>query len=169
MASAPNVEFRSRTAPYAVISPPQFIQSALGGSNLPVLGGENSDIIYFRIYNNFGLAAGVASMTNVRVTVFGDPLAQAWLRIYETAFGEGPVTPGLATAFNGDDTAIGNSGTSKYTPEIGSSGSSTAQIRAGTDTNGCGFIEFAVYLEVPDGATFDTYPLTISVEYDWTP
>lgn len=179
MSNAPVVEFRGRSAPYAVISAIAYIQSALGGGALPVLGGESSNLVYFRVYNNFNNQMSTASMDNVYVTVFDDadpnshtaaksPVSQSWVRIYETGFGESVIAPGAYTQFLGQDTAIGRSGVDQYIPELGSDGSSTPHIRAGTNQNGVGFIEFGTYLETPDGAGFATYTFALSLIYDWT-
>lgn len=179
MANAPVVQYRSASAPYPTIPAISYAQSAAGGGALPVLGGENSSLVYFRIYNNYGLQASTASMDNVYITVFDDadpnshtamksPVSQSWVRIYETGFGESKGAPGLYTQYNDDSTAIGRSGVDRYVPFYGSDGSTTPHIRAGTDGNGVGFIEFATYLQVPDGAGFATYTMAVSIIYDWT-
>lgn len=179
MSNAPVPEFRSRSAPYSVIASLLYAQSALGGGNLPIPGLEVSYPLYFRVYNNFGLAAGIATMDNVRISVFDDinpsshsgaksVVAQSWIRVYETGFGESKGTPGQYTQFMGADTAVGKAGTDVYVPELGSDGSATAQVRAGTDTNGVGFIEFATYAELPDVVGFATYNFAVSMIYDFT-
>lgn len=179
MANAPVVEFRSRSAPYGALSSLAYVQSAAGGNNLPVLGTEVSELVYFRVYNNFLQALSTATMDNVYVTVFDDadsnshtatksPVSQSWVRIYETGYGENSVAPGLYTAYTGEDTAIGRSGIDRYVPEYGSAGTTTSQIRAGTDGNGVGFIEFATYAEVPDVLGYATYSFAVSLVYDWT-
>jgi hypothetical protein len=71
------------------------------------------------------------------------------------------------TAYTDIDTAIGQAGTDSYSPLYGSDGSTTPYIRAGTNTNGVGFIEFATYVQVPSGSAFATYSLAIGVNYDW--
>lgn len=176
----PIISFRSNSAPYSVISPISYVQSAIGGNNLPVKEGENSNLAYFRIYNNFNASAGIGDMYNVAITVFDgmgiashtanqSPTAQSWLRIYETGFGESTTAPGAYTQWMGQDTAIGRSGIDLYIPEYGSDGTVIPYIRAGSDTNGVGFIEFATYAQIPAGAGFATYALAISLFYDWTP
>lgn len=186
MATAPIVEFRQNSSPFAVLSSLAYAQSAIGGNLLPILGGEVSFVIPFRVYNNFTRTPGTATMHNVRMTVFDDanpashtfaksPASQSWVRIYETGFGENSTAPGIYTAYIGEDTAIGRSGLDSYTPEYGSDGIPTTQntptprIRAGTDTNGVGFIEFASYMEVPDVVGFASYTLAVSIVYDWAP
>lgn len=175
---APVVSFQSRSAPYPVITSLMYVQSALGGNNLPVLGGEVSNILYFRIYNNYAAGKNIATMENVQLTVFDGVGAgshsgvksvsqQSWIRIYESGFGENSLPPGLYTQFLGQDTAIGKSALDIYVPEFGSDGSSVSRIRAGVDTNGVGFIEFATYVETPDQIGFYTYGFAVSILYDW--
>lgn len=150
-----------------------------GGNNLPVKEGENSNLAYFRLYNNFGDASNIAEMYNVSLTVFDDanpnshtaaksPVSQSWVRIYETGFGEASNGAVPYTQYVGQDTAIGRSGVDSYVPEYASSGEQLPYIRAGSDGNGAGFLEFATYAQVPDGAGFASYTLAISVFYDWT-
>lgn len=176
--TAPQVSFREKNAPYTVISSLMYAQSALGGNNLPVLGGEISNIKYFRIYNNYGASVGIATMENVHLTVWDgadpkshsgtkSPASQSWVRIYESGFGEDFISPGLYTQFSGEDTAIGKSAIDSYIPEFGSDGKTIPIIRAGIDKNGVGFIEFATYMELPDQVGFASYALALSVIYDW--
>jgi hypothetical protein len=178
MSSQPIVTLQSRSAPYPVISSLIYAQSALGGNNLPVLGGEVSNLVYFRVYNNFTQSPGIATMNNVHITVYDgvganshtgiqSPASQSWVRIYESGFGENANAPGLYTQFVGQDTAIGRAGGDVYQPEFGSDGSALPQIRAGVDTNGVGFIEFATYVETPDQIGFYSYALAVSILYDW--
>lgn len=178
---APDITFRSMLTPYGVLAGASYVQSALGGNNLPVLQGENSNTYYFRIYNNFARAAGIASAVNVRLTSFDaiDPAShtaglsvinQSWLRVFENGFGENSTPPGLYTQYTGEDTAIGGSKGNQdvYTPEFGSAGTSTPQIRAGTDTNGVGFLEIASYIQLPDIVGMFSYSFAISLQYEWT-
>lgn len=176
-----NPSFQSNVAPYAMISAINYSQSALGGNNLPVAGGELSNLVYFRIYNNFNLAKSVATLYNISLTVFDgiganshtatqSPVSQSWVRIYETGFGENSLPPGLYTQFLGQDTAIGRSGVDNYIPEFSSDGtevSGSSYIRAGVNGNGVGFIEFATYVEMPDQVGFADYNFAISVIYDY--
>ena len=175
----PIVSFRNRSAPYALLASVNYNQSALGGNFLPVKEGENSSLVYFRIYNNFSSSSNIATMTNVSITTYDDadpashtatksPIAQSWVKIYETGFGESTLSPAAITYFAGEDTAIGRSGIDSYSPEYGSDGSSNNEIRAGTDGNGLGFIEFATYAQIPDGAGFANYTLALSVNYFWS-
>lgn len=174
---APLLSFRSASAPYGVIGSLSYAQSAPGGNYLPLAGGEISNIQSFRVYNNYTRSTGVASMINIYLTTFDgadpnshtatqSPVAQSWVRVYETGYGESAGAPGLYTSYLGTDTAIGRSGGDPYIPEYGSDGSTTAQIRAGTDTNGLGFIEFASYVQAPDTIGFVSYTFAVSFVYD---
>lgn len=178
VAVAPIPTFRSASSPYPILTSLAYVQSTLGGNFLPVLGGEVSNLVSFRIYNNFGLTPSVTTMDNLFVTVYDGPTAashtqvksvvnQSWIRIYETGYGESKVAPGVYTQFYGQDTAIGKAGTDKYTPEVGSAGTTTPSVRAGTDGNGLGFIEFATYAELPEVVGFASYSFSVSVVYDW--
>lgn len=182
MASAPDITFRRSVTPYDALAALAYVQSSIGGNNIPVLQGENSNLAYFRVYNNYALAAGIASAVNVRITTFDvvDPgshtaaksvINQSWIRVFESGFGENSSLPGLYTQYVGQDTAIGGSKGNKdvYIPEIGSAGTSTPQIRAGSTTNGAGFIEIATYAELPDSVGMFSYSFAVSVQYEWTP
>lgn len=176
--NSPIVTFQSRSAPYAIISSINYAQSALGGNYLPVKEGENSDVIYFRIYNNFNSSGSVATMSNISLTTYDGAgsgshtakqscISQSWIKLYENGFGESTVSPGALTSYIDDDVAIGRSGIDSYIPPYGSDGGSTPYIRAGTNNNGVGFIEFGTYAQIPDGAGFQNYTLAISIAYDW--
>lgn len=179
MASAPIITFRNMAG--SVLVAANYVQSTLGGNYLPVLQGENSNLFYFRIYNNFALAAGIASAFNVQITSFDaispashtagmSVINQSWIRVYESGYGENSLPPGLYTQFLGQDTAIGGSPAGKdiYVPEYGSDGTTTPYIRAGTNTNGVGFIEIATYAELPDVVGMYAYAFAISILYEWS-
>ncbi len=183
MASQPVITFRNVTTPFSTISQLNYVQSAAGGNNLPVLQGQTSNKLLFRIYNNFALSAGIASAINVFLTAYDGVgvgshtcallcVSQAWTHIQEYGYGENSVTsPDRMTAFLGNDTAIGGNtpcGTDIYTPEYGSDGTTTAQIRAYSNQNGVGFIEFQSYENVPiTGIQNTTYNFAISMSYEW--
>ncbi len=178
MSTAPLVSIRNKNSPYAIITSLAYVQSALGGNNLPVAGNEVSNLVYFRVYNNYTQSAGIATMQNVYITVFDgaspishtgiqSPASQSWVRIYENGFGENSTPPGLYTQFIGQDTPIGKSQGDVYYPEFGSDGSQNNYIRAGVDTNGVGFIEFSSYVEAPDVIGFGSYALAVSIQYAW--
>ena len=181
MATAPDITFRSASSPYNALSAIAYVQSSPGGNNLPVLQGQNSNLINLRIYNNYADNAGIADALNVAVTTFDGPtlvshtafkalVSQSWIRIYEYGYGENSTPPGLFTSFLGTDTAIGGApaGTNKYFPERSSNGQAQSAIRAGTDTNGVGFIEFQTYAQVPPAAPNSTTTFALSVSYEWT-
>ncbi len=174
--SSPILSFRDAKNPGSVVGSINYVQSTLGTDFLPVLQGEQSIPVKVRVYNNYGLATGIASAFNVYVTAYDGVgsashtsvksiINQAWIRVYETGFGEGSVGNGLYTAWCGSDTAIG--GTDVYFAEVGSDGGYTGQIRAGSDTNGVGFIEFETYVEVPEGADFSEWYVAFSLSYEW--
>lgn len=180
MANAPVITIRSNVSPYSVISSLAYVQSTLGGDTLPVLGDENSRTITFRVYNNFGLLSSIASATNVLIQAFDgvnihaatqSVVNQSWVRVQEAGYGENSLTPGQLTAYLGADTAIGgkSAGADFYSPEIGSDGAAGNHIRAGTDTNGVGFIEFTTYAELPQQVGMYSYSFALSIHYEWTP
>ena len=179
MSSAPVITIRSNLTPYGVLSSLVYAQSTLGGDDLPVLQGEVSNKDFFRVYNNWARAAGIASAINVGVVVFDGigvytasttPVAQSWVRVYETAFGENSTTPGQEYSYTGNDTAIGGTpaGANQYDPEVGSNGSASPIIRAGTDTNGVGFIEFATYAQLPEVVAMASYSFAVTIQYEWS-
>ena len=174
MSNAPIITFTDGNG--NAITTLNFAQSTLGSNFLPVLQGESSFPVKVRVYNNYGLAALIASAINLNVTIFDGAGAgshthaqsvagQCWIRAYESGFGENSSPPGLYTAWAGADTAIG--GLNTYTPEIGSDGLASDQIRAGTDKNGVGFIEFELYAQIPAGAGTANYTFAFSVDYEY--
>ena len=174
---APILTFRDKDT-QSVLTSVSYSQSTLGTDLLPVLHGESSDIVYFRIYNNYERASGIGNAINIHLTVFdgagvttafGSVAEQSWLRIFETGAGENSIPPGLYTAWGGSDIAIG--GTNTFYPEMGSDGAITNRIRAGVAPtgfgDGVGFIEFGTYLEIPDGVGTTDFSFAISVSYEW--
>jgi hypothetical protein len=177
--NAPILTFRSNVTPYSLLSSQAYTKATPGGTNLPVAQGDNSDDFYIRIYNNWGLSATIATALNISLTTFDGassishtystaPVSQHWLHVLENGYGEGATTPGAFTSYVGTDTAVG--GVSVYNPEKGSDGVlGESRIRAGTDTNGVGFIEINSYMSVPLAAVAGTYTLAISVQYEYIP
>lgn len=174
---APKLTFRDYVSPYSALTTLSYVQSTLGGNNLPVLQGELSNLVIFRIYNNFGLTAGVAEAVNVRITTYDgvnvgshlntkSVVNQSWIRMYENGFGENSSPPGLLTRYIGTDTAVGGTA-NEYVPEYGSDGNTSPNIRAGSNFNGTGFIEIASYAEMPDTVGSLTNTFAVSVLYDW--
>lgn len=178
MSAHPDITFRDALNPTNVLATLSYVQSASGGNNLPVLHGQNSNLIKFRMYNNWARNSSIATAINLRATVYDGsgtashsgnklPVSQSWVRIYESGFGENSVTPGLYTVYAGLDTAIGKAGGDIYTVEYGSSGSTTNQLRAGSTGSGVGFIEFTTYVQVPSAAVANTWTFSLSVLYEW--
>jgi hypothetical protein len=174
--SAPTVEFRAATSPYGTIATLNYAQSNIGTDFLPVLQGENSTPVIFRIYNNFALSSGIATAFNVQLTVWDGvgvgshtansaPAQQSWIRVYESGFGESKGSPAVYTMWLGSDTAIG--GTNIYFPEVGSDGFLSNQIRAGSDHAGSGFIEITSYAQLPTTVTAANWTFAVSVSYEW--
>lgn len=175
MATQPQVSFRSSVSPFNVISSISYIQTTPGGTTLPVLQGNDSDSLYFRVYNNFGCVAGVADMLNVSIGCYDGvgihtasmPVAsQKWIHVLENGYGQSVAAPGVYSYLQGTDTPIGGSTT--YFPDTGSDGSVVNNIKAGPANNGCGFIEVKSYARVPAEASQSTQSFVISVLYDWT-
>ncbi len=174
MAAQPIITFRSSVAPYAALTSLAF-QDTFYGTVFPILNGNSSDVLTFRIYNNFGLSAGISNALNVTVSVYDQaaatsastaPASQMWTHIFEDMYGES--TAGVSygyTSYAGTDTPIG--GTNSYAIEQSSDGSNTRSIRAGTNTNGLGFIEFNSYLTPPNGVTAQSYSFAVVCSYQW--
>lgn len=179
MASAPDISFRSAASPYSLLTTISFVQSTLGTDNLPVLQSYNSLPVKIRIFNNWALNSSIATAMNVRITTYDGlgagshtaaqlPASQMWIRLYESGFGEQAVLPGLFTALSGSDTAVG--GTSNlYYAQVGSDGSLTPQIRAGSTGAGLGFIEITTYAQIPAAAPSGDYTFALTMTYEWTP
>lgn len=176
--NAPDLTFRQNTSPYAAITSLAYVQTkeSFSGVTLPVNYYENSDKLRFRIYNNWALNTGIASALNVAITTFDgagagshtallEPVYDMWVHVYETGFGEDSSTPGLYTQYTGFDTPVGDSST--YMPERASDGTQASTIRAGTDTNGVGFIEFETYTSIPYNVQTKSYTFAITASYEW--
>lgn len=173
----PILTFTSNVAPYSLLSQINYVQTTPGGTNIPVLIGNDSNKVLFRIYNNWALAASIATAYNIQITTYDGasvishtaltaPVSQLWMHLYENGYGEDSIQPGLLTSYIDNDTAVG--GTSTYSPHFGSNGAINSQIRAGSDGNGLGFIEVASYLSVPTIALANTYSFAITVFYNWS-
>ena len=165
--NAPILSFRSSVSPYPILSSITYVQTKDGGSSLPVLQNEKSDPVYFRIYNNWNSIPSVATAENCEITTYdgigvashtaiSSPVFQMWLHTQLYGYGENSSQPGLYSRYDGEDTPIGN--TSTYKPEKGSDGGGTPiSIRAGSDTNGVGFIEIKSYVSVPFKKSTELY------------
>jgi hypothetical protein len=172
----PDITIREKESPHSVISEFNFIQSK-DGEEFPVLRGERSDSLFFRIYNNWVLNEGVQTALNINVNIFDgmgleshtadkEIVSRKCIHCLMNGFGEDSETPGLLSKFKGEDTAIGGSG--KYYPELGSDGSQESIIRAGSDENGVGFIEMEIYASIPEDISAGDIDFTMVVEYEWS-
>ena len=121
----------------------------------------------------------MASAMNVNVAAYDGvgihtaslvPVSQSWARVFESGFGENSTPPGLFTAVPGSDTAIGGTpaGANVYYAEVGSDGTFSGQIRAGSAQAGVGFIEFTTYVSIPINATMALWGFALSISYEWT-
>lgn len=173
----PDLTFRNISTPFATIASVTYVQTKDGGTNLPVLQGENSDNLFFRVYNNWALNSSIANALNCHITTWDGPtsishtaatlpVSQKWIHVYEDGYGENSVTPGVFTSFAGVDTAVG--GSSKYVLGKGTDGSTQSIIRAYSNNNGLGFVEITSYASVPVAAPNNTYNFVITVDYEWT-
>ena len=181
--TSPIVDIRDTSG--NLISSLSYIQSAPDGYALPVDSGETSNPVYFRIYNNYALASGIANAYDVRVTTYDGvgpasrtcavtPVSQSWVQVQMYGYGENSVdTPDRFTYFLGNLTAIGGNnpcGGNYYSPEAGSNGvASPATIRAYSTNAGMGFIEIMSNGQVPtSGVTNTAYLFAVSVSFEWT-
>jgi len=184
--NAPVLTFRQPTSPWSQLSTVSFAQSAPDGSTLPVLQGETSDKVKFRVYNNFALASNIASALNITLTTYDgvgagsntcatSPVSQSWVSIHMRGFGENSSTsPDLFTYFLGSTVAIGGSnpcGCNTYAPEFSSDGTigqvNSPYIRAYSSGNGMGYIEFETYLILPNTVGATSYNFAINLAYEW--
>ena len=181
--SAPDLTFRNNLPPFDVLSSLDFIQSKIGSGALPVLQGEVSNPVLFRIYNNFARNIGVVQAMNVSITTFDGigagsmtasalPSSQSWCEMNQHGFGANS-TPlfDLYTRYDGVGTAIG--GPNVYSPQKGSNGTyGLPIINAGPGSisgSGVGYIELQAKCRVSPDAPGDDYNFVISVYYEYVP
>ncbi len=171
---APDLTFRGYQSPYTQITSLVFSESKPGNVPIPVLQGDASDDIVFRIYNNWALNSNIATAYNFSVTTYDGashtastlPVSQTWLRVSTSGFGENSTIPGQYTSYIGTEQVVG--GTYSYIPEIGSSGLfGQPIIRAGSDSNGVGFIEVKSNIVVPSDAPANNYQFVVTCEYEY--
>jgi len=175
----PDLTFNLPFEPFTPVTCLNYKQTNKDGSVYPTREGEESDRVVFRIYNNLALNPSVITADNIRITTYdgiglasmtsGQSLvSQQWMRMYEQFYGEStPLGVYKFTTYLDTDTAVGGA-VSRYKPKYGSD-RATSGIRAGSDTNGYGFIELTSYLEVPYGTGMGDYNFVITVEYDYVP
>jgi hypothetical protein len=173
--NVPKLTFRNNIAPYNLLDSISFIQSSPSGSILPVLQGATSNEVKFRIYNNFNLSNGIHTAVNVSLSTFDDATgatanksvcSQQWIKLYQTGFGQSSVTPGAFTYWKSDYKAVGGN-TNTFSPDKSSGGALSSQIAAGSDQNGCGFIEVTAYAEVPNNAGFQDNSFALIINYEY--
>jgi hypothetical protein len=177
----PDLTFNSNVPPFAALSAVNYVTTALGApAALPVLAGEASDNVIFRIFNNLALNSGVAAAVNVIISTFDGAgagsqtastlvISQLWIHLYESMFGESRAGSYYSfTSYTGADTCVGGL-TSVYVPEFGTDGSTSPQIRAGTDGAGWGYLEMTSYATPPEtGTPFASILFGIDVMYQWS-
>lgn len=73
MATAPVIEWRATTTPFATIASLAFTGSGFSGA---IPAGTNSNSQQVRIYNNFAAAASIADATNAVIAVYDDTVHQ---------------------------------------------------------------------------------------------
>lgn len=178
MSNAPIITFRTATSPYNSYSQSLIYSETVAlYPSLPVLSGDKSDTIVLRIYNNFGTppSSNIASAYNFQITTYDSgavqtastpPVSNMWIYFQENAYGEQSIIPGLVNTSQGTAKAVGGNA-NIMSPEVGTDGSSIAQIRAGTNKNGVGFIEFNTYAGVPLTMSTHTWNFAIGVIYNW--
>lgn len=185
MAIQPDITFRDAVNPSSVLGALSYVMSTLGSNFLPVISGRNSLPVKLRLYNNWALNVGIAVAMNANLTVYDGagsgshtalkaPVSQSWVRVYESGFGESVgANPGI-TAFAGSQTAVGGAAShgafyNVYPIEVGSDGLYDGQIRAGSNTNGTGFVEITSYVNVPLSAPTNSWNFVMTLNYQWVP
>jgi len=159
----------------ALPNPIPYSTTVANQAGLPVLVGEPSDHIVIRIYNNYNCVPNVVTAYNIEFQMFDttglstqstEPVAQAWMHMTQTGFGENSLPAALYTVYGEPtDTAVGGSA-SAYLPSYASNGSLICAIRAG---NGCGMIEFDTYLSIPVDSSVNNmdYLFALGVIYEY--
>jgi hypothetical protein len=174
----PIITFRSNTAPFDLLPSISYNQLSPSFSVLPVLSGEESEYTQFRIYNNYELIPARATAFNIQITTYDgsgasshtslkSAISQKWIRIQQMGFGESSTTSAPYTYWKSDELPVGGS-SDTFIPEKGSDGGTSAVIRAGTDQNGCGFIEVRTRAELPNAVVAGQTVFSICLIYDWT-
>jgi hypothetical protein len=176
--NAPVLTINNNISPFPALSVLNYIQSKIGSGALPVLQGEESNPVLFRIYNNFALAAGIADALNIAMTVYDGsgagshtanslPASQSWLTVMEHGFGQNSqITPDLYTRYDGIETAIGGANT--YKPQKGSDGVyGSPNIHAGVSNAGAGYIEYKSICKPEPSTPGGLYNFSISLIYEY--
>ena len=180
MSTQPDITFRSPTPSFGALNSFLYAQSKLGSNYLPVLQGEISNSVLFRIYNNFAMNSGIADAMNVAVTTYDGsssashtaynlPVSQSWLHVLEHGFGENSTpTPDLYTRYDGVDTPVGGAANIYYAQKGSNGVYEDPRIRAGVSQMGVGYIEYNTYCSVPNPTVGSVYTFAVSVSYEWS-
>lgn len=173
---APIITFRQTDSPYSIVSNPYLYNETVAlQPSLPIIGGDTSDTTYFRIYNNYDLAIGVADAYNITITSYDSstvltastsPVSQMWLYFSEVGFGQNSSQPGPMNTTYDDFIAVGGSSNIKSFP-YSSSGSADSRIKAGSDGNGCGFIEVGTYASISLLQSTNVWTPGVAVQFEW--
>lgn len=176
--NAPILTIQAKSAPYQAITALTYLQTNNLSGALPIAADENSDKVYFRLYNNWVRSTNIATAYNIRITTYDGAsvashtaskliISGCWVHFQEIGFGEGSSGPGGLSYFLDDDYPTGGS-SNKMSPAMGSDGTyGSAQIRAGSTGSGLGFIEFATYVSTPQSVPDQTFNFATTVDYEW--
>lgn len=170
----PFITFRRDDNPSIQITSLSYFQTKdTDGIVLPVLQGERSNIIRFRIYNNWGIVTGAVGIINCKLTTYDDPSAstqitppvvQKWVRVQQLGYGEGSSQPGNLTNRPGEDKPVGGV-SAVLIPERGSDGS-TSPILFASDTT-LGFLRFKTLSELPRAVAAASHTTALVFEFDF--
>lgn len=171
----PILTIRQKTTPFSLISIFNYIKSSLLGTILPVLNNEQSDPIYFRIYNNFQGGQKVKDAINIEITTWdGNSMTASmavasyqWMHLMQTGFGEGSSGGALYTQYPGLDRAIGGP-TNESALDYASNGTpNVSEIRSASVFPGAGFAELKTYISPKTGSVGQLNNFVVSVYYEY--
>ena len=172
----PVITFRTATFPYGLLpSPFIYSETIANQSGLPILAGDNSDSMKFRIYNNFGLQANTSTAYNLTVTTYDSsshsstiPLVtQEWVSLQENGYGLNSTVANVFTLYQDTATFVGGVNNQK-TFAVGADGGMSSNIPAGLGRVGCGFIEVNTFAWVPLGQSTQVYSAVLTATFDWS-
>jgi hypothetical protein len=174
---APTITIRQNVAPYGILSSLNYYTLSPAGTQIPVLDSTDSEPMYFRIYNNYGLVNNIADVVNVMVTTWDGvghsasmPVAShQWLHVLQNGWGEGSMALAWSyTRYMGSTAVVG--GSTMFSFDYASNGSpGLSEIRAGSNHNGSGFLEAKTYINPRAGEPASSQNFVISVIYQWSP
>lgn len=174
--SQPIITFRESIFPYNLIpSPFIYSETIANQSGLPILSGDYSDMITFRIYNNFGLQQDIGTAYNLSVTTYDNtshygssPLVtQEWVSLQENGYGQNSTTANVFTFYQDSLVFVGGASNVKSFT-IGADGSFGSNISAGSNRDGCGFIEVKTFCWIPAGTSTGIWSAVLTANFDWT-